>query len=349
MYMAGFGFNRDSGGNVGGSLGKNIRRAEQKLNEANAKFNELKQDIQDLPIDDLLAKNAEQDQRIEEVANQYENLDIDVLKERNDKQDVVIEGLFKENDDDRISITRSDSSITLPYAKDGVVAITEIQGKSLTNLNNEPDKEINIMAGAIDFEGYGDLSTINGEENGSVDIFVEGNTMVNLCNQKDSIPLTKSYTVESGNHIALQGEYDGKAKPYVFGNTLVNLMTNYKEESGIQYYYPITSPNVANVSMLKPNTEYTIIYKAKYKQEGDTGRLIICTTENESEDIITSSDLTASYQTYVFKFTTLSTVDYFTLRSNAHYFRIKEVILLEGDYTDKPIPQYFEGLQSSFE
>ena len=355
MYMAGFGFNRDSGGNVGGSLGKNIRRAEQKLNEANAKFNELKQDIQELPIDDLLAKNAEQDQRIEEVANQYENLDIDVLKERNDKQDVVIEGLFKENDDDRISITRSDSSITLPYAKDGVVAITEIQGKSLTNLNNEPDKEINIMAGAIDFEGYGDLSTINGEENGSVDIFVEGNTMVNVCNQKDSIPLTKSYTVETGNHITLQGEYDGKAKPYVYGNTMVNLVksTYVTYDSSQLIYFGLYTQYE-----LKRDTIYTVIFKnlsSSFLSKINRTALIEKWGNNKL-------DIMGTWKDNMYVFTTEKTVNGSeSYRIIPHFYSDGElfletdltgeedVIILEGDYTDKPIPQYFEGLQSSFE
>ena len=376
MYMAGFGFNRDSGGNVGGSLGKNIRRAEQKLNEANAKFNELKQDIQDLPIDDLLAKNAEQDQRIEEVANQYENLDIDVLKERNDKQDVVIEGLFKENDDDRISITRSDSSITLPYAKDGVVAITEIQGKSLTNLNNEPDKEINIMAGAIDFEGYGDLSTINGEENGSVDIFVEGNTMVNLCDQKDSIPLTRSYTVESGNHITLQGGYDGKAKPYVYGNTLVNLW----DINGVSVASQATISNgrikivtTENIwsnfftddkSMFKPSTEYTIIVNI-YKNTFQTNDVVHITSNSTGTNsgvfkepwyikgehgVGTFKKKLVTKDTEEFNLAQYCVRSFFSNDSKTPGQEMElDMIILEGDYTDKPLPQYFEGLQSSFE
>ena len=379
--MSGFGFNRDSGGNVGGSLGKNIRRAEKKLNEANAKFNELKHDIQELPIDDLLAKNAEQDQRIEEIANQYENLDIDVLKGRNDKQDVVIEGLFKENDDDRISITRSDSSITLPYAKDGVVAITEIQGKSLTNLNNEPDKEINIMAGAIDFEGYGDLSTINGEENGSVDIFVEGNTMVNVCDQKDSIPLTRSYTVETGNHVALEGEYDGKAKPYVYGNTLVNLATDVYSINGNTTSSNITKEEIDNgygVSIiesqscvicndtkytLKDNTVYTIIFDLHTSYSNETnsnvlrlgyyGTLDGTKYSYNSGGISLLGDYSNGYTRIVRTLTTTNdcskiVIGNHTTTNNSEFLRVKNFILLEGDYTDKPI-QYFEGLQSSFE
>lgn len=57
------------------------------------------------------------------------------------------------------------------------------------------------------------------------DIFIdriEGETLVNVCDQEEPIAITKSYTVENTNHVALQGEYDGKCRPVVYGNTLVN-------------------------------------------------------------------------------------------------------------------------------
>ena len=51
---------------------------------------------------------------------------------------------------------------------------------------------------------------------------IEGETLVNVCDQEEPIAITKSYTVEGTNHVPLQGEYDGKARPVVHGNTLVN-------------------------------------------------------------------------------------------------------------------------------
>ena len=57
-------------------------------------------------------------------------------------------------------------------------------------------------------------------EEDEVDVEIEGNTMVNVANQKDPVPITKSYTVEGTNHIPLQGEYDGKARPVIEGNTM---------------------------------------------------------------------------------------------------------------------------------
>lgn len=56
---------------------------------------------------------------------------------------------------------------------------------------------------------------------------IEGDTMVNVCDQEEPIAITKSYTVEGTNHVPLQGEYDGKARPVVHGNTLVNHNVEY--------------------------------------------------------------------------------------------------------------------------
>ena len=60
-------------------------------------------------------------------------------------------------------------------------------------------------------------------DNGIVTINeIVGETLVNVCDQEESVAITKSYTVENENHIALQGEYDGSCRPVVYGNTLVN-------------------------------------------------------------------------------------------------------------------------------
>ena len=56
---------------------------------------------------------------------------------------------------------------------------------------------------------------------------IEGETLVNVCDQEEPIAITKSYTVEGTNHVPLQGEYDGKARPVVYGNTLVNHNVEY--------------------------------------------------------------------------------------------------------------------------
>ena len=90
-------------------------------------------------------------------------------------------------------------------------------------LNSVP---INSFAGILSDDGRyetfeGSDITINDIlEEDKVDVEIEGNTMVNVANQKDSVPITKSYTAEGTNHIPLQGKYDGKARPGIKGNTM---------------------------------------------------------------------------------------------------------------------------------
>lgn len=69
------------------------------------------------------------------------------------------------------------------------------------------------------FEGN-NITIDNILEEDKVDVEVKGNTMVNVANQKDPVPITKAYTIEGTNHIPLQGEYDGKARPIIEGKTI---------------------------------------------------------------------------------------------------------------------------------
>lgn len=155
-------------------------------------------------------------------------------------------------------------------------------------------------------------------------------------------------TVDNAMSKVIDGTLDGAYESCVFkGKSLVNLMTNCKDEYVVRYHDP-SNPNytVANISMMKPNTEYTLFYKAKYRTEGDgageVGTLHIATSV-EQGFIGASHNLTTEYKQYVFKLTTTSTVDCFTFKSNGSYFAIKECVLLEGDYTNQDVP-FFEGL-----
>ena len=93
-------------------------------------------------------------------------------------------------------------------------------------------------------------------------------------------------------------------------------MTNCKDEYVVRYHNP-SDPNhtVAKISMMKPNTEYTLFYKAKYRLEGDGagegGVLIIATSIEQGFAHSTDQRLTTEYKQYVFKFTTSDIVDCF--------------------------------------
>ena len=89
-----------------------------------------------------------------------------------------------------------------------------------TVLNHALGKTSAVVS-AIESENEGNYVDLTVANDMSSIVEIEGRTMVNVCDQKDPIAITKSYTVEnSGNHIALQGEYDGKCRPVIQGNTM---------------------------------------------------------------------------------------------------------------------------------
>lgn len=306
---------------------------------------------QDERMTAIEAVNVEQNNRLDaiEIKNDQQDSRLNDVEAKNKKQDMDLKCLFAESHSERITLEDEvGNSVFLQNSKQGFATVDELKGNTLVNCNKDTDKEL-ILNGNIDTSDYGTVTTTEGVDGGKVDVALEGNTMVNVCEQEDPIAITKNYEVTTGNHVALQGEYDGKCRPVLNGNTMVNLMTKYKDESLLQYFYPNENEDVANVSMLKPNTEYTFIYTAKYQKTDDTGCVIIHLTSSSNDGISTNQELTTSYSQYIYKFTTPSNVSNFVLRSNGSYFYVKECRLLEGDYTNKPIPDYFTGLQSSFE
>ena len=110
--------------------------------------------------------------------------------------------------------------ITLDDCQDDeVIQLSEIQGNTIVNCCKDGSKELTLN-GDIDTSGYNNVTLTEGVDGGKVDVALEGNTMVNVCDQEDPIAITKNYEVTTGNHVALQGEYDGKCRPNIYGNTL---------------------------------------------------------------------------------------------------------------------------------
>lgn len=258
---------------------------------------------------------------------------------------------------------------------DEIIQLSEIQGNTMVNCNKDTDKELILMPN-LDTNGYSNVTLTEGIDGGKVDVSLEGNTMVNVCDQEDPVAITKSYTVETGNHVALQGEYDGKCRPNVYGNTLVNLAGNSNLwevgcSGDVNTDYTITSTNnqgmvvdklTNNVSYLyfrkridpnlfKPSTTYTIIFNSLKANNvgvvsGNTAEIILPLTScNDGYNVvkITSTDLSTI---------TGKNAIYVYLAIDKQYIgtvKVSDVIVLEGDYTNKPIPDYFTGMKSSFE
>ena len=189
---------------------------------------ETKNTQQDERLDEIEDLNTAQNRRIEaiEAQNSAQNNRIDAIEVRNTVQDYNIQSLYASNQ--RVTLeTDINGQLLHNSAEDNTAMVKEIQGNTMVNLNKEADKEL-VLNGNIDTQGQS-VDVVEGVDGGLVDIYLEGNTMVNVIDQEEAVPLTKSYIVETGNHVAFEGEYDGKAKPYIHGNTLVNVID--QEES----------------------------------------------------------------------------------------------------------------------
>lgn len=311
---------------------------------------EAKDIAQETSITNIEAKNVEQDNRLDaiEIKNQQQDDRLLDVEKVNKRQDMDLKCLFAESKNNMIDVTEEGNSIYLQNSTAGYTLIDEIQGNTMVNCNKEPDKEITLN-GNINTQGYSNVTLTEGVDGGLVDVALEGNTMVNVCDQKDPVAITKSYTVETGNHVALQGEYDGKCRPVVTGNTLVNLVEFSNKNSSTNPPYV----KLNQVQTLKTNTTYTFITPLF-----DSSKILMFVGYDGSNTLV-------AYQTNnIVSFTTGNTIPYDTIylyynkRSNAEGTPSVDFvnnidgtgyILLEGDYTNKPIPGCFEGLQSSFE
>ena len=112
---------------------------------------------------------------------------------------------------------------------------------------------------------------------------IEGETLVNVCDQEEPIAITKSYTVEGTNHVPLQGEYDGKARPVVHGNTLVNHNIEYDRSL-------VAGKKVEREGTKILNLEGTVNSELAVKLEGHTA----INLSTKKEDILCKSFDSAS-------------------------------------------------------
>lgn len=271
----------------------------------------------------------------------------------------------------------------------GVINIGEIEGNTLVNCNKDDKKELVLMKdlstqgdNKIDItEGVdGGLVDVALEGNTLVNV---SKTKDTTAITKSYI------VENSGNHVALQGDVDGNCRPVVSGNTLVNLLDLDFKDKEITSNSPSYSSSANKeigwdwsigqafndwilinnkLNIAQPNKTYTLIVNIKQNNpmldgqlvnvgawgqvwipncnviqlhipEGKTGiyKLVLSTTENTGvqnnriEWRMHSKDANGN------------------VLINGGKLIIGDIILLEGDYTNKPIPDYFEGLQSTFE
>lgn len=139
------------------------------------------------------------------------------------------------------------------------------------------------------------------------------------------------------------------------GNTLVNLMPKITSGDYIQLNATtnwVTSPYYCTGKSLKPNTKYTVILDVHANSLSSTNNFHVNIDHNNAM-AFTENWAVNSLGRHVKLFTTkaelldnmLAPRTQIQVAEEGKYVRYS-IVLLEGDWTNKPIPQYFEGLKS---
>ena len=314
-------------------------------NNKNAEINQYKTE-KDLEIDTYVAnKNKELDRYVAAKNNDIDNykkakdlLIDDKLKEvdASEKSRAEAETLRQEQHTEREAFLNGfESKVNANEAKnteqDGrlnsVEYISKRQDVVLGGLLNESgDKRLAI-------EGEGNYLKLEHSKDGVVEVnSVVGNTMVNLWNK---------------NNLYTSG---------LNGLTILNDRIRITTDGSPYYNFWLR-----DFSMFKPSTQYTIIVTI-YKTTAQPGDIIIVTSNsvgnNDAFNAYTELPANKVGVTKLLKVTTenysdvnLAMRSYFNNKSQTVGSEVElSFIVLEGDYTNKPIPnEYFEGMKSTFE
>ena len=247
--------------------------------------------------------------------------DVVSVREANKRQDVFLQGLYNENLDGRVTVKEEGSVISLTNSDNGLIDIVGLEGNTLVNYVQDGAKELTLN-GDIEAEGT-NVTLTEGVDNGLVDVSLEGNTLVNLIGgYKDPV---------SVSDVTLD-----KTK-YTF--TMPNNA-------------PYTGATNVYVNRIKPNTQYTIIANIT-KNTLTKGQLLLANYEqtNFANETIRVNPNELGIKKYLVtsknEIPAGATIRSYLLEANeGEQITIGDYILLEGDYTSKPIPPYFEGMKS---
>ncbi len=153
------------------------------------------------------------------------------------------------------------------------------------------------------------------------EVEIEGNSLVNLIDT--SFP-DKLNITPTGNEL------------YTFSDGVLENQTGKDTNKWVSI--------TANTLNIKNNTKYTVLFTALDNdmvfQFSTTGEVttIYCSKNTQYKKVFQTN---SNSRDYGFKFKIYASV------SGKTSLRVKNLMLLEGDWTNKPIPQYFEGIKST--
>lgn len=235
---------------------------------------------------------------------------IERIEKKNKEQNHKINILTGELDKDYITKTAEGSVISLDHSKEGMVYLDELQGNTLVNYCTDGSNEMTLN-GDIDVEGTF-VTTTEGVDNGKVDVMCEGNTLVNL---------------------------------------MPNINTDDKYYKHTAQYDWYTSPYRTNAHKLKPSTKYTVILDIlEYTLTSENAFHL--SVDHNNQNAFVENIYVKSKGCYVRTLTTKAELVDTMLaprqqiaKADDGYIKYR-MILLEGDWTNKEIPSYFEGMKS---
>ena len=262
---------------------------------------------------------------------------MDRIEKKNKEQNHKISMLTNELDNDYLTKTEEGSVVSLEHSKEGMVYIDSLEGNTLVNYCTDGSKELTLN-GDIDLEGTF-VTTTEGVDNGLVDVYCEGNTLVNLklnSGQKCNVSWQNSNTVEffklnENSYYHLKGEIVETANILKFGwcyGTLGQFQTE----------------------LLKPNTTYTLILNNSY----DWIKSFSLMQGNATNSY---HKVSRKISKNIYTITTKDSFEGLSARDIILYAHIDGdykgnidcsiIAMLEGDWSEKEIPkEYFEGMKS---
>lgn len=235
--------------------------------------------------------------------------------------------------DDTISIEEEGTIISLPQSDNGKIIIDELQGNTLVNYCTNGSEELTLN-NEINVQGT-NVTLTEGVDNGKVDVVCEGNTLVNY------IDGDKVYNFSTGT---LESKYYTTEDEFVYmpTNTVSNL-SQFQIEGALDRLVDKT---------------YTIVFYFKNSDTSETGNGMYIGFHNDyytgEGTMFIPKNVNGLYKR------TFTMKKKETLKGNSFLqlgfygfpseFRIsKNILILEGDWTDREIPPYFEGMKSAFE
>lgn len=273
---------------------------------------------------------------------------MDRIEKKNKEQNHKISILSNELDNDYLTKTEEGSVISLEHSKEGMVYLDELQGNTLVNYCTDGSKEMTLN-GDIDVEGIS-VTTTEGVDNGKVDVMCEGNTLVNAWTLIDE----NSYNPNISSNLTSKVTVD-KNKT----SCKITINENLSLVDGNKWIVFRAYPKQHCRDMIKLNTTYTLIFNLDYNFDLNLN-IGVSIADNIHNHFARNKSFMPKKGLNKVVITTVSEEpenrrgqhiyigfpNFLATDMIGKYFKFSDFYMLEGDWTNKETPSYFEEMKS---